>query len=109
MPITNGEVTYGRTAKTGDYENKRVDVKLSFTVEDGQDYSELLTLAGREAHDKAHAMLGIKKAEAVTEPGPAKRGRPPKSETGIAGATNQLLLLLKTLSAAQPLKKFLRG
>lgn len=60
--ITGGEVTYGRTVKTGDYENKRVDVKLTFTVEDDADHSAILQAAAKEAHAKAHEMLGIKPA-----------------------------------------------
>ena len=66
--ITGGEVSYGRTMKTGDFENKRVDVKLSFSVEEGEDHSAILQAAAREAHDKAHAMLGIKKQDAPVEP-----------------------------------------
>ena len=66
--ITGGEVSYGRTMKTGDFENKRVDVKLSFSVEDGEDHTAILDAAAKEAHGKAHAMLGIKKPDPAPEP-----------------------------------------
>jgi len=64
--ITGGEVKYGRTLKTGDFENKRVDVALSFTVDDGEDHAPILQAAAKEAHDKAHAMLGIKQVPSET-------------------------------------------
>ena len=66
--ITGGEVSYGRTMKTGDFENKRVDVKLSFSVEDGEDHTAILQAAAKEAHEKAHAMLGVKPAVKPVEP-----------------------------------------
>jgi hypothetical protein len=71
--ITGGEITYGRTVKTGDYENKRVDVKLSFTVDDGEGHEAIVTAVAKEAHDKAHAMLGIalKTVAATTDVGAA--------------------------------------
>ena len=89
--ITGGEVKYGRTMKTGDFENKRVDVALSFTVDDGEDHAPILQAAAKEAHDKAHAMLGIKilapetakplEASKVPEAAPkSKPGPKPKVE-----------------------------
>lgn len=59
MQITNGKVTYGRTLKTGDYENKRVDVELSFSVGEGESYESILAQAAIAAHRKAHEMLGL--------------------------------------------------
>jgi len=62
--ITGGSVSYGRTMKTGDFENKRVDVTLDFRVEDGEAHNTIFQAAAKEAHTKAHAMLGIKPAAA---------------------------------------------
>ena len=58
--VTSGEVTYGRTVKTGDYENKRADVKLYFTVEDDDKYEENLAQAAKEALVRVYAMVGLK-------------------------------------------------
>ena len=84
--ITGGEIKYGRTVKTGDFENKRVDVALTFTVEDGEDHADIVQAAAKEAHDKAHAMLGIKvtadKPVSATEPKPE-----PKADKAPAGRT----------------------
>jgi hypothetical protein len=64
--ISGGEVTYGRTMKTGDYENKRVDVKLTFGVDDGEDVEAILTKVSITAVRKAHEMLGIPAPAAAT-------------------------------------------
>lgn len=67
--ISNGSVKFGRTLKTGDFENKRADVELAFTVDEGEDYIPILEGAAREAHQRVHQMLGIKLAPAEkTEP-----------------------------------------
>jgi hypothetical protein len=108
--ITGGKVTYGRTLKTGDYENKRVDVELAFTVEEGEDYEAMLQAASEAAVAKAHAMLGlgtVAKSPAAapkaapqaetsapvqpTAEGEKKRpGRPPKAAL-VPGGTSTLL------------------
>lgn len=77
--INGGEISYGRTVKTGDYENKRCDVKVSFSVGDGEDHGDVVALAGKIAHSKAHELLGLQatSAAAVEPAAPAKpRGRP---------------------------------
>lgn len=35
VQVTHGKVSYGRTIKTGDFESKRADVELAFSVEEG--------------------------------------------------------------------------
>ena len=57
--ITGGEVTYGRTVKTGDFENKRVDVKLSFGVDENESHEAALGNAANAAVARAHEMLGM--------------------------------------------------
>lgn len=98
--ITGGEVSYGRTMKTGDFENKRVDVKLSFSVEEGEDHTAILQAAAREAHDKAHAMLGVKKPDPPAEPA-AKTSVPvtPTKEEAVATATAKADNLVKARAA----------
>jgi len=58
--ITGGKVSYGRTVKTGDYENKRCDVELTFAVDIGEDYEHVFSLASRQAVRKLHEILGLK-------------------------------------------------
>lgn len=83
--ITGGEVEYGQTVKTGDYENKKVSVKLTFAVEDGEDYNEVLNSVAHEAHAKAKQMLGAKAAAPVT-PKPAATPKPAMKPTKEASA-----------------------
>jgi hypothetical protein len=71
--ITNGKVTYGRTVKTGDYENKRVDVEIVFVVPDGanaEDAHGYLGDAGIIAFNKAHELLGLADRKAISKPQP---------------------------------------
>jgi hypothetical protein len=60
MVIQSGKVIYGRTVKTGDYENKRIDIELAFTVDDGQDAEAVVGVVGQMAVKKAHELLGLK-------------------------------------------------
>jgi hypothetical protein len=55
--ITGGKVCYGRTIKTGDFESKRVDVELTFAVDDGENYEHALDLVSRQVARKAEEML----------------------------------------------------
>lgn len=57
--ISGGEVTYGRTVKTGDYENKRVDIKLTFGCDDGEDVVAILDRATSLALERCHKVLGL--------------------------------------------------
>lgn len=90
--ITGGSVKYGRTCKTGDFENKRVDVELTFLVAEGEDHAAVLQQVAKEAHNKAHAMLGIKtataKAETPTDPKPAPAQRGLKGKEAAAASMN---------------------
>lgn len=79
--ITNGKVSYGRTVKTGDYENKRADVEIGFNVGEGEDESEVLSRASNLAKYKCELLLGIAK-----ELAPAEQPSVPVSTTHIAAA-----------------------
>lgn len=59
LQITGGEISYGRTVKTGDFENKRVDVKISFSVGEGVDHETVLAMAGNTAHQHCMSLLGM--------------------------------------------------
>lgn len=69
LRINGGEVSYGRTIKTGDFENKRVDVKISFSVDEGDDdYETLIAMAGNIACHRCHNLLGLDAPKASTAP-----------------------------------------
>lgn len=63
--ITNGSVKYGETRKTGDFENKRADVELSFSLPDGADVDEAIKQVIRQTKTKCFELLGVK-PEALT-------------------------------------------
>jgi hypothetical protein len=81
--ITGGKVSYGRTVKTGDYENKRCDVELTFSVADGEDYEQMFSLASRQAVRKLEEMLGL---TSVKVPEMVKRATESASWTAPAPA-----------------------
>lgn len=54
--ITGGKVSYGRTIKTGDFESKRVDVELAFSVGDGEDYGHAFDLVSRQVARRCEEM-----------------------------------------------------
>jgi len=91
MQITNGTIKYGRTVKTGDFENKRGDVELSFSVPDGQDAEKTMEGVKALAHKHLHSLLGIGKATAApTEmtPVPAK----PEVATNVAPSSETVVI-----------------
>lgn len=99
LQISGGKITYGRTVKTGDYENKRADVEMHFSGDDGDDFEELIAMAGAIALKQCHAILGLKAPalpastpSALPTPAPAapaepkRRGRPPAVKPAPAPA-----------------------
>lgn len=78
LQITNGTVKYGRTVKTGDFESKRADVELAFSVPEGEDAENVIERVQDIAMQKCEAILGFsvkakpaKKDAAVAEEKPA--------------------------------------
>ena len=61
IQITNGSVKYGETRKTGDFENKRADVELSFNVPEGKNADELIAKVVEKAKEQVFTSLGIGK------------------------------------------------
>jgi hypothetical protein len=60
--IISGFASFGRTVKTGDFENKKAEVQLAFTCEDGE-YEEIFALASAQAKAKCEEMLGMSKGK----------------------------------------------
>lgn len=85
MTITSGSVMYGRTIKTGDFENAKAEVRFDFNVAEGADHSKVVASAAAQAHQKAHEMLGLKvdrvasTLAAVPPPPPPQAALPPPS------------------------------
>lgn len=75
--ITGGIVRYERTVKTGDFENKKLAVELSFGIEDGADEVAALDQVGNQAIDFVHNKLGLPTGT------PAARRAPKASATAI--------------------------
>lgn len=74
--ITGGYATYSRTVKTGEFENKKAEVQLSFTT-DGDDYETTVALVTRQAKLKCEEMLGLR--EGTTVSGGKARGPAPEA------------------------------
>lgn len=100
--ISGGEVTYGRTVKTGDYENKRVDVKLTFGVDEGEDVEAILTKVSITAVRKAHEMLGIPAPAAATAAVAPKSAATTAKATEAAAAVTAVEKTQKPAQAPKP-------
>jgi hypothetical protein len=100
--ITNGVVKFGRTVKTGDFENKRGDVELSFNVPDGGDADTALHEVKEKARGHLHTMLGHpedagaiaaapkpKATKAKAEPMPKTETAAPKPKTDAASMVEE--------------------
>jgi hypothetical protein len=77
MTITNGTIKYGQTIKTGEYENKRGDIELSFKIAEGEDHDAVLEHVKHVAHQHLHSMLGAA-APTKIEKVPAKPAKSTK-------------------------------
>jgi hypothetical protein len=83
MTITNGTLKYGQTVKTGDYENKRADVELSFTCAEGEDINEKMEHVKSVARHHLHSLLSLADTTAkpaVEKPAGKKAVKLPKEE-----------------------------
>lgn len=78
--ILGGEVTYERSVKVADYENKKASVKLTFGIEEGTPAAETsfyIAQVTSAARDHVEGVLGLKKiavappVKAETVPAPA--------------------------------------
>lgn len=57
--VTNGRITYGRTVQPAQYESKRMDAEIVFSVGEGEGFENMLNLAAYHAIDKVHESLGL--------------------------------------------------
>lgn len=96
--ICGGTAMYGRTVKTGEYENKKAEVTINFDAEEG-DATDILNTASTMALAKVHEMLQIKlpashipPAAVVAAADGKKRGagRPSNAERAMQAAVKGL-------------------
>ena len=76
--ITGGKVTFGLTVCPKQYESKRADVELTFTVGEGDSYDEMFDKASHAVVNRARVILDLPK---LVEPAakPAAKTEAPKS------------------------------
>lgn len=58
--ITGGKVTYGRTVQPAQYESKRADIELTFTLAEGERLGDTLEAVGKIVKDKVLEMVGLR-------------------------------------------------
>ena len=58
VQITNGKINYGRTIKTGDFESKRGDVELSFSIPEDESHDIAVRHVHFVAKKHLHEILG---------------------------------------------------
>ena len=66
--ITGGKVTFGLTVAPKQYESKRADVELTFTVAEGDSYEEVFDKASRAVVNRVRVLVDLPKlAEPVAK------------------------------------------
>lgn len=78
MQITGGKVAYLRSVQPAQYETKRCEVEITFTLGEGETLSNQLDIAAKAAMDKVHEVVGLKAAPAA---GTSKVTTTPKNTT----------------------------
>ena len=78
--ITGGKVTYGLTLCPKQYESKRADVELTFTVGEGDSYDEVFDKASRAVVNRVRVLVDLPKL-AEPAPKPAAKTDAPKTES----------------------------
>ena len=80
--ITGGKVTYGLTLCPKQYESKRADVELTFTVGEGDSYDEVFDKASRAVINRVRVILDLPK---IVEPAPKPAAKTDAPSTGLFG------------------------
>lgn len=80
--LTNCEISYERSVKVADYENKKYAARFSVLIEDGDDADEVTELYGRQIVRFVEEKLGIKSEIII----PARKSISPASPTTASPA-----------------------
>jgi hypothetical protein len=90
VKVTNGVIKYGRSIKTGDFESKRGDVELSFTIAEGADADEAIAAVEGMAIKHVFDILGHQEDSArKAAPKAEAAGKAPKPPKATAAATTK--------------------
>jgi hypothetical protein len=82
--IIGGKVTFGLTVCPKQYESKRADVELAFSVGEDDSYEEMFDRASRAVINRARQMCDLPKFEEKVAAPPAKVQQPKApSGTGL--------------------------
>jgi hypothetical protein len=84
MQITGGKVTFGRSVQPAQYETKKAEVEITFTLAEGEALEGKLDYAAEVAQSKALEMVGLKTAKQAAAIVAAERDRPSGQQTIVA-------------------------
>ena len=76
--ITGGKVTFGLTVCPKQYESKRADVELTFTVAEGDSYDEVFDKASRAVVNRVRVLVDLPK---LPEPAAKPTAKPETPRT----------------------------
>jgi len=82
MQITGGKVTFGRSVQPAQYETKKAEVEITFTLAEGEALGDTLNHAASVAQDKALEMVGLKKAVSSNGTGTTTASQSSSGTTG---------------------------
>lgn len=89
MQITGGKVTYLRSVQPAQYESKKCEVEISFTLGEGEVLGNQLDIAAKAAVDKVHEVVGLKAAMGAPKVATApKNPTPPPADPKADAAAN---------------------
>lgn len=78
MTITNGSVTFGRTIKTADYESKKGEITLHFTIDEGEAVEVAIDGIARNAQQ--HVLRLLAQPEVISDRDPSEPKKATKRE-----------------------------
>lgn len=99
---TGGYVIYGRTIKTGDYENKKAEVRLDFSFGDVKDQAGVLHKVAELATHKTHEILFAISAGAASRAAAPPIGDEPAAHADAAPAGARKPRAVKPPSTPKP-------
>lgn len=101
VQITNGSVKYGETRKTGDFENKRADVELTFNIGEKQNADEVVLEVSKKAKAYLEEILSGNKPKNLTPMAP-RMPKPPETPAQASQSEAQTANLNKQVTTVLP-------
>jgi len=75
MHITGGRVVFSRSVQPAQFENKKAEVELTFTLHEGEELGDALDEVGRLVEHKALEMVGLNREDEDDDPPVRKKRR----------------------------------